>query len=151
MSDATLPPNPAAPRVEPIRPPAASTPASTVDMLKQLFQEISGYARDLMRMFQTELAEKSRSMRTLVALGGAAALFGLFSFAFLSGALIGAIAYGLASWRWALLIVGVGYGIIAMLLLLPVSHALRGGLLSFEHTKRHLKEDAEWIKQKLAA
>lgn len=128
-----------------------STPPRTIEMLRQLMQEVAGYGRDLMQMFATELKEKSRSMRVLAALGGAAALFGFFSFAFLSGALIGAIAYGLASWRWALLIVGVGYGILAMLLLVPVAHALQGGLLSFEHTKRHLKEDAEWVKQKLAA
>lgn len=132
-------------------PPAAGPPPSTMDMLRQLVQEVAGYARDLGRMFTAELGEKSRSLRTLAALGGAAALLGLFSFAFLSGALIGAIAYGLASWRWALLIVGVSYGILAMLLLIPVAHALQGGLLNFEHTKRHLKEDAEWVKQKLAA
>jgi len=128
-----------------------TTSDTTIDMLRELMREMASYARDLARMFMTELGEKSRSMRYLAAMGGAAALFGFFSFAFLSGALIGAIAYGLASWRWALLIVGVGYGFLGLLLLIPVGHALQGGLLSFEHTQRHLKDDAEWVKHKLAA
>lgn len=151
MSDATQPRTTVDPSGSPFQTTQPSTQLSTMEMLRQLMQEIAGYGRDLMQMFTTELKEKSRSMRTLAALSGAAVLLGLFSFAFLSGALIGAIAYGLASWRWALLIVGVGYGILAMLLLIPVAHALQGGLLSFEHTQRHLKEDAEWVKQKLAA
>ena len=139
MTDAKMPDNP------------GSTSTSTIDMVRELMQEIAGYARDLMRMFLAEVGEKSRSMRYLAAMGGVAALLGLFSFAFLSGALIGAIAYGLASWRWALLIVGVAYGVLAMLLLIPLAHALRGGLFSFEHTKRHLRADAEWVKHKLAS
>lgn len=139
MTDAKMPDNP------------ENTSASTIDMLRELMQEIAGYARDLMRMFLIEVGEKSRSMRYLAAMGGAAALLGLFSFAFLSGALIGVIAYGLDSWRWALLIVGVGYGVIALLLLVSLAHALQGGLLSFEHTKRHLRADAEWVKHKLAS
>lgn len=129
----------------------SNNPPSTADILRTLAQEITAYLRDLSRLFTTELSEKVRAMGTMVALAGAALLFLLFSFCFLSLALIGAISYGLASWRWALLIVGVAWGVIGLLLLLPLAHAIRGGLLKFERTQRHLKEDPEFVKNKLAA
>lgn len=132
-----------------IHAPAAN--ASTLELIRTLLREGALYARDLSQMFSAELTEKARSLRTLAMLGGAAALFLLFSFCLLSFALVGALAYGLASWRWALLIVGVGWGIIGMFLLLPVAHALQHGLFKFEHTQRRLKEDSEWVKDKLAA
>lgn len=124
---------------------------STVEMVRSLLREAADYGRDLARLFAAELNEKSRSLRTLAALALGAALFLLFSFCFLSLALIGAIAYGLASWRWALLIVGVAWGVVGLLLMLPIAHALQGGLLKFDRTRRHLKEDPEFIKNKLAA
>lgn len=125
--------------------------ASLLELVRQLLREGSDYLRDLARMFNTELGEKARSMRVLAGLAGGAMLLLLFSFAFLSGALIGAIAWGLASWRWALLIVGVAYGLLGMGLLLPLSHGLRGGLLRFRRTEHRLKEDAEWVKKKITA
>ncbi|MGH9416901.1 MAG: phage holin family protein [Terriglobales bacterium] len=141
----------------PLRPPpgsAAAQPlsdASLLELVRQLLREASDYARDLLRLFSTELGEKTRSVGILAGLAGGAMLLLLFSFAFLSGALIGAIAWGLASWRWSLLIVGVAYGLIGMGLLLPVSHGLRSGLFRFNRTQHRLKEDAEWVKKKLAA
>ena len=132
-------------------PAQAADKSSTLEMVRTLLHEITLYGRDLLQMFSAELTEKSRSLRTLAILAGAAALFLLFSFCFLSLALIGAIAYGLASWRWALLIVGVAWGVIGMFLLLPLAHALRHGLLKFEHTQRRIKQDSEWVKEKLAA
>jgi MFS family permease len=84
-------------------------------------------------------------------MAGGGALFGFCGFLFLSGALIGAIAYGLASWRWALLIVGVGYALIGLLLLIPVAHGMKSGLFRFDNTQRRLKEDTQYVKSKLAA
>lgn len=124
---------------------------STADMLRDLVREIAQYARDLAKMFAAELGEKSRSLRILGMLGAAAAVLLLFSFGLLTVALVGAIAYGLASWRWALLIVGVGWGIIGLLLLLPLAHALQHGLLKFDHTAHRIREDSEYVKRNLAA
>jgi len=124
---------------------------STVAMLRMLFDEASDYARNLARLFATELSENSRSLRYLAAMAGAAALLLLTSFLFVSGALVGAVAWGLASWPWALLVVGVGYGFIGLFMMLPLAHAVRKGLLKFEHTRQRVKADAEWVKQKLAA
>ena len=124
---------------------------STADMLRDLVREIALYGRDLAKMFAAELGEKSRSLRMLGMLAGAAAVLLLFSFGLLTVALVGAIAYGLASWRWALFIVGVGWGILGLLLLLPVAHALRHGLWNFDHTSRRIREDSEYAKRNLAA
>jgi uncharacterized membrane protein YqjE len=125
--------------------------ATTMDMLRTLMQEAVGYGRDLLQLFSTELNEKARSMRVLAGMVGAALLFLLFSFCWLSLALIGVISYGLDSWRWALLIVGVGYAIIGLLLLIPVAHGVRSGLFRFDNTQRRLKEDTQYVKTKLAA
>lgn len=124
---------------------------STAEMLRQLAREATDYGRDLVRMFSAELGEKAKSLRMLAAVAGAAALLLFFSFLFLSLALVGAIAYELDSWRWAFLIVGAGYGFLGLLALIPVAAGLRKGLLRFEHTRRRLREDAAWVKRKLAA
>ncbi|MGH9467976.1 MAG: phage holin family protein [Terriglobales bacterium] len=131
--------------------PAANPNASTMDMLRGLAQEAVQYGRDLLQLFVTEAKEKSRSLRVIGGLAAAAGLFLLFAFCWLSLALVGVISYGLGSWRWALLIVGVGYAIIGLLMMIPVIHGLTSGLLRFEHTQRRLKEDSEYIKNKLAA
>ncbi|MGH9476257.1 MAG: phage holin family protein [Terriglobales bacterium] len=137
----------------PVRPtsPAANPDASTLDMLRGLVREAVQYGRDLAQLFLAELKEKSRSMRTLVAMGATAGLFLFFAFCWLSLALIGVISYGLGSWRWALLIVGVGYALIGLLMLIPVAHGLTSGLFSFPQTQRRVQEDRNYVKTKLAA
>lgn len=131
--------------------PARGEAATTMQMLRELMQEAVGYGRDLVQLFSTELTEKARSMQVLAGMVGAALLFLLFSFCWLSLALIGVISYGLDSWRWALLIVGVGYAIIGLLLLIPVAHGVKSGLFRFDNTRRRLREDTQYVKTKLAA
>lgn len=131
--------------------PADNPDASTIDMLRGLMQEAASYARDLIQLALTELKEQSRSMKTLIGLAATAALFLLFSFCWLSLALVGVISYGLNSWRWALLIVGVGYAIIGLLMLIPVAHGLKGAIPTMEHTRRRIEEDTKYVKNKLAA
>ncbi|HET9783720.1 MAG TPA: phage holin family protein [Terriglobales bacterium] len=132
-------------------PNARGEAATTMEMLRELMQEAVGYGRDLLQLFSTELNEKARSIRVLAGMVGAALLFLLFSFCWLSLALIGVISYGLDSWRWALLIVGVAYAIIGLLLLIPVAHGVKSGLFRFDNTQRRLKEDTKYVKTKLAA
>ena len=129
---------------EPIEP-------TTTDMVRELLHEVADYGRDLARLAGAEWKEKSHSLRTLALMGASAALVLFTSFMLLTVALVGVIAYGLDSWRWALLIVGVGYGIIGLLSLIPVSHALRSGLFQFSHTRERVRQDAQWVKHKLAA
>ncbi|MGH9486906.1 MAG: phage holin family protein [Terriglobales bacterium] len=142
MNDATPPPSDN---------PAANPNASTLDMVRGLLRDAVEYGRDLFQLFITEFKEKSRSLLVVVGMAVTAGLFALFSFCWLSLALIGVISYGIGSWRWAFFIVGIGYGIIGLLMLIPVAHGLQGGLLSFQHTKRRLEEDSKYIKSKLAA
>lgn len=138
--------------IPPIPPHPADNPdASTLEMLRGLMQEAAGYARDLLQLAIAELKEQSRSMKMLLGLGATAVLFLLFSFCWLSLALVGVISYGLNSWRWALLIVGVGYAIIGLLLLIPVAHGLKGAIPTLEHTRRRIEEDTKYLKNKLAA
>ncbi|MGH9480401.1 MAG: phage holin family protein, partial [Terriglobales bacterium] len=80
-----------------------------------------------------------------------AAAFGALGFFFLTVALVSAIAYGLSSWGWASLIVGIAYSIVAVLVALPAMGALRKGALGFQRTASRVKEDAKWVKDKLAA
>lgn len=134
----------------PTDPQAPETP-TTLEMLRQLLREGVDYGRGLAQLFQTELREKARSLRVLAGMAAAALLFLLFSFCWLSLALIGVISYGLDSWRWALLIVGVGYALIGLGLLIPLAHGIRSGLFRFDQTQRRVKEDTEYVKTKLAA
>ncbi|MGH9413635.1 MAG: phage holin family protein [Terriglobales bacterium] len=131
--------------------PADNPDASTIDMMRGLLQEAAAYGRDLVHLFFTELKEQSRSMKVLIGMAAAAGLFLTFAFCWLSLALVGVISYGIGSWRWALLIVGVGYAIIGLLMLIPVATGLKGALPTFEHTRRRIEEDTQYVKNKLAA
>lgn len=125
--------------------------ASTIEMVRSLLREVSEYLRGAVRLVAAEFREQSRSLRTLAMMAGAAMLLLLFSFGLLTVALVGVIAYGLDSWRWSLVIVGVAYGMLGLITLLPVAGGLRKGLLHFDHTRHRLSEDVRWAKQKLAA
>ena len=130
---------------------APPRPAGWVELVRELVLEARGYFRDLGGMVALELKQGARSLRTMGVLVGAGALVLLFSFVLLSLALVGLVAYWLESWRWALLIVGVGYAVIGGGMLAAVARGLRKGLLRFEHTRRRLREDARYLKSKLAA
>lgn len=130
---------------------APPRPAGWVELVRELVREVRGYFRDLGGMVALELKQGARSLRTMGILVGAGALVLLFSFVLLSLALVGWIAYLLDSWRWALLIVGVGYAAIGGGMLAAVARGLRKGVLRFEHTRRRLREDARYVKSKLAA
>ncbi|HUX67475.1 MAG TPA: phage holin family protein [Terriglobales bacterium] len=130
---------------------APPRPAGWVELVRELVLEARGYVRDLGGMARLELKLGARSLGTMVAMVAAGVLVLLFSFLFLSLALVGGIAYLLESWRWALLVVGVGYALIGAGMLGAVARRMRRGLLRFEHTRRRLREDAQYLKSKLAA
>jgi len=127
------------------------TPPSTVAMLRGLLQEVADYGRDLARLFAAELREQSRTIRYVGMLAAGAALLLLVSFLLLTAALVGVIAYGLDSWRWSVLIVGVAYGLIGLISLAPLASALHRGLFRFDHTRRRLRDDALFVKHEFAA
>ncbi|MGH9483328.1 MAG: phage holin family protein [Terriglobales bacterium] len=97
------------------------------------------------------MGEQSRALRRCFILAAAGALGLFFSLLLLSLALVGLVAYAIASWRWGLLIVGGAYLLTGAALLLPLARLLRRGPMRFEHTRRRLRQDAAWVKRKFAA
>ncbi|MGH9525615.1 MAG: phage holin family protein [Terriglobales bacterium] len=131
--------------------PFASSRQSLVDLLRELAQHALTYLRDLAKMAAAEAGEKGRYVRILAVSLALAGAFGALGFFFLTVALVSAIAYGLNSWGWASFIVGVAYCIVAMLVALPAMHSITKGALGFQRTVHRVKEDAKWVKDKLAA
>lgn len=124
---------------------------SLLELLRELAQHGMTYARDFVKLAAAEAAEKGRYLRVLVVSLVMAAAFAALGFFFLTVALVSAIAYGLNSWGWASLIVGIAYSIVALLVALPGMNSLRKGAMGFQRTTQRLKEDAKWAKDKLAA
>lgn len=124
---------------------------SLIELFRDLARYAVSYLRDLGKLAGAELGENARHIRVLVASAATAAAFGSLGFFFLTVALIYAIGYGLNSWGWASFIVGIAYSIIALLVLLPALHSISKGALRFERTVSRVKNDAEWVKNKLAA
>lgn len=124
---------------------------SLIELLRDLARHAMAYGRDLGTMAVAEIREKARFTRVAAASLAIAAIFALMGFLFLSVALVAAIAYGLKSWGWASLIVGVAYVVVAGLVVLPAARSLSRGRLRFTRTLNRVKQDARWIKDKLAA
>lgn len=129
-----------------------TTPRSGwVALLRDLVEHFRGYGRDLGGLAALELQQGAKSLRQLAVLAAAGALVLLVSFLVLTFALVGAVAYGLDSWRWALLVVGVAYVLVGGGMLAAVVRGARKNPLRLEHTRRRLKEDAQYLKNKFAA
>lgn len=124
---------------------------TTAEMLRDLARQAVAYLRELGKLARAEAGEKARFIRVLVGSLVIAAIFGALGFFFLTVALIAAIAYGINSWGWAAFIVGIAYSLVAVLVLLPAVHALSKGALRFDRTVSRAKQDAQWVKDKLAA
>ncbi len=123
----------------------------TIDLVKELFQQTGNYLVDLGRLFLAEAEEKTAFLKVLAISAVVAALFAACGFLLLSVALVCLVAYGLGSWGWAFCIVGVAWVIVAGLVIMPAMRSLSKGALRFEKTTTRVKDDKEWIKQKLAA
>ncbi len=132
-------------------PPNAPSNASTMDLIRDLTRQAGQYLHDLQQLFKAEAKEKSRMLAVVAVSMVIAAGLLLFSFVLLTTALTYAIAQGLQSWGWALLIIGVVYGLIGVLVLLPAMRTIRSGTLRFQRTQAQVQRDKEWFKQKLAA
>lgn len=138
MTSVPLPPDP-----EP------ETPLFT--LLRRAGRELGLYLADLIKLFREELREEGRLVRSVLMSMVASAMLLLFSFGLLTVALVGAVAYGLNSWRWALLIVGVAYGLIGAALMGPAINARRAGIARLERVLRRVRLDVETVKRRMAA
>ena len=125
--------------------------ASTMDLIREVARQAGQYLRDLQQLFMAEAREKSRLLVIVAVSVAMGAGLLLFSFVLLTMALTYAIAQGVQSCGWALLIMGVVYGLTGALVLLPALRTLKAGTLRFQRTQAQVQRDKEWFKQKLAA
>lgn len=121
------------------------------ELVRELGRQAAQYARDLKQLFLVEMQQNARFLVIAAMSLAIAAILLLFSFALLTVALMAAIAYGLGSWGWAALIVGVVYGFVALLLAGSAAQSLKSGRVRFQRTQEQVKRNKEWLKQKLAA
>lgn len=137
--------------------------ASAVDgrslgqLLKQLTREISTLLRQEVELAKTEMSEKASRLGAhlgALALGGGVAL--LAALALLASAIYGLTALfdgfmplGVAVWL-APLIIGLVLGAAGYLLVRKALARLKGESIVPRRTTQSLREDKEWLKQKVS-
>lgn len=118
------------------------------DLFSELATETSTLVRQEVALAQTELTHKATVVGKNVgflAVGGAVGYAALL--AILAAAIIG-LANFVPAWA-AALIVGVGVGIVAFLLISSALKSLKETDLAPRQTVATLKEDAEWLKKQV--
>ena len=109
------------------------------------------HVQDFARLAAAEWREKVSYFRAVAIAIALSLLLGLMSIVLLSFAITAGVARLIGSWGWALLIVGVVYGIAAGVLLIPALRTARTGALRFQRISEQIQKDREWVKEKLAA
>lgn len=118
------------------------------DLFSELAEETSTLVRQEVALAQTELTEKATRVGKNVGflvVGGAVGYAALL-------ALLAAVVIGLAAFipAWlAALIVSIGVGAAAYMLISPALEALKKTDLTPRETVRSLKEDAQWLKNQM--
>jgi hypothetical protein len=118
------------------------------DLFSELAEETSTLVRQEVALAQTELTEKATRVGKNV---GFLVVGGAIGYAALL-AILAAIVIGLAVFipAWlAALIVGVGVGAAAYMIISPALEALKKTDLTPRETVRSLKEDAQWLKKQM--
>jgi uncharacterized membrane protein YeiB len=121
--------------------------ASTRDLL-------SSFMRDTIQLFKKEAAlakaevrETVRNQIAMVVGIAMAAVLGMVGIGLLAAALVLGLAQAMAPWLAALI---VGIALICVAILLGRSAKSKGIKKPFERTAKHLKEDVQWIREKIA-
>jgi hypothetical protein len=118
------------------------------DLFSELAEETSTLVRQEVALAQTELTEKATRVGKNVGflvVGGAIGYAALL--AVLAAVVIG-LAVFIPAWL-AALIVGIGVGAAAYLIISPALEALKKTDLTPRETVRSLKEDAQWLKKQM--
>jgi hypothetical protein len=126
------------------------------DLLKELRDESIVLMRQEVALAKAEVAEKiQRTMKNTgyIAVGGAVAFAGLFFLLLaasqaIAGILVAAGAADMAPWL-APLIVGVIVGIAGLLMVMKGKKTLEKESIAPEHTVGTLKDNKQWVKEKL--
>jgi hypothetical protein len=118
------------------------------DLFSELAEETSTLVRQEVTLAQTELTEKATRVGKNVGflvVGGAIGYAALL--AVLAAVVIG-LAVFIPAWL-AALIVGIGVGATAYMIISPALESLKKTDLTPRETVRSLKEDAQWLKNQM--
>src|SRR5688500_18188633 len=124
---------------------------STGELVGQLTDQTKRLVQQEMELAKSELSEKGKKAGLGAGMFGGAGLFGLFAFAALTAALIGALDTAMPFWLSAL-VVAVLYGAIAGVLALTGKKKVTEAAPPVpEQTVETVKEDVAWTKQRAQA
>jgi hypothetical protein len=119
------------------------------ELLKQLSEETTRLVHQELELAKAELTQKARQAGIGAGLFGAAAAIGFLALAALTTCLILALAAAMPAWLAALL-VAVGYGVIAAVLVLQGRNKVRQATPPVpEQTIQTVKEDVQWAKTQM--
>lgn len=121
------------------------------DLVKQATEQAQALARQEVELAKAELSEKGKKAGMGAGMFGGAGLFGLFAFAALTAAFIGAADLATPFWLAALIVSAV-YGAIAGVLALTGKKKVQEATPPVpEETVDTVKEDVAWTKQRAQA
>ena len=121
------------------------------DLVKDATEQAQTLVRHEIELAKAELSEKGKQAGIGAGMFGGAGLFGLFAFAALTAAAIGAIDLLVPFWA-AALIVAAAYGAIAGVLALTGKNKVQAATPPApEEAVESVKEDVAWTKQRAQA
>ncbi len=124
---------------------------SVGDLVKDATAQAQTLIRQEAELAKAELSEKGKKVGIGAGMFGGAGLFGLFAFAALTAAFIGAIDLAVPFWAAALIVAAV-YGAIAGVLALTGKNKVQAATPPVpEETVESVKEDVAWTKQRAQA
>src|SRR5919106_3169206 len=123
----------------------------TGELLKELSDHTTTLVRQEIELAKAELTEKGKKAGMGAGMFGGAGLFGLFAFAALTAAFIGAVDLAVPFWAAALIVAAV-YGAIAGVLALTGKNKVQEATPPVpEEAVDNVKEDVAWTKQRAQA
>ena len=119
---------------------------SIPELLKQLSEETQTLVRQELALAKAEMTEKGKKAGLGAGMLGGAGLFGLFAFAALTAAFIGAVDLATPFWLAALIVAAVYGAIAGVLALRGRTEVQQAGKPVPEQTVESVKEDVQWAK-----
>ena len=121
------------------------------ELVKDATEQAQTLIRQEIELAKVELSEKGKKAGIGAGMFGGAGLFGLFAFAALTAASIGAVDLAVPFWAAALIVAAV-YGAIAGVLALTGKNKVQEATPPVpEQTVDNVKEDVAWTKQRAQA
>jgi len=121
------------------------------ELVKDATEQAQTLIRQEIELAKVELTEKGKKAGMGAGMFGGAGLFGLFAFAALTAAFIGAVDLAVPFWAAALIVAAV-YGAIAGVLALTGKNKVQEATPPVpEQTVDNVKEDVAWTKQRAQA